>query len=146
MEPHSQPTSNFKTFQGQNSHSTDRRLPEVSDNSIKPPLTVHTPPVEASAASCVSSCTDGTRIRTRKRKSRWDQPGDITTLIPDIALVTNESQQHGQTKNDDMDEDAPPGFSSPVVNRQLLFASTSGDPVKGEDAPAGESWRQRPSV
>ncbi|XP_023731848.1 histone-lysine N-methyltransferase ASHH2 [Lactuca sativa] len=140
MEPHSQPTSNFKTFQGQNSHSTDRRLPEVSDNSIKPPLTVHTPPVEASAASCVSSCTDGTRIRTRKRKSRWDQPGDITTLIPDIALVTNESQQHGQTKNDDMDEDAPPGFSSPVVNRQLLFASTSGDPVKGHLQDRYNSW------
>lgn len=109
------PTSNYKTFQGQNSHSTDRdrRLPEASDK----------PPVEASTASCL----DGARTtRTRKRKSRWDEPGDITA-IPDMLLLsqlkTTESQL-GQTQ--DMDGDAPPGFASPA-NRQLS-ASTSGDP------------------
>lgn len=129
MELH--PTSTFRTFQGQNSHSVDRdrRLPEASDNSIKPPPTVHTPPVEASATSCLSTCTDGTRTRTRKRKSRWDEPGDITIIPDTISQSKANESQLGQTKNEDKDGDAPPGFSSPV-NRQL-FPSTSGKAVKG---------------
>ncbi|KAI3746161.1 hypothetical protein L6452_08584 [Arctium lappa] len=84
--------------------------------------------VEGSAASCLSSCTDDTR--TRKHKSRWDQPGDVK---PDIESPSNNEHrsksgrsqqvnhmvQDERQINNDEDRDAPLGFSSPI-NRQLF--------------------------
>ncbi|KAL8216276.1 hypothetical protein R6Q57_023113 [Mikania cordata] len=84
---------------------------EVADNPIKQSISL----VEGSSASCLSSCTDGTRIR--KRKSRWDQPGEVG---PDIHSPSKKefrsntgASEHHQTKGENMDVDAPPGFSPP---------------------------------
>ncbi|KAK9049221.1 hypothetical protein SSX86_031812 [Deinandra increscens subsp. villosa] len=101
-----QENSNLKSFPLQ-----QRRPTEVADNPIKQSAS----PVEVPSASCLSSCTDGTR--TRKRKSRWDQPGDV---VPDLqSLSTKEfmpntgANEQQQTKSEAMDVDAPPGFCPP---------------------------------
>ncbi|XP_071692179.1 histone-lysine N-methyltransferase ASHH2-like [Rutidosis leptorrhynchoides] len=109
------PSSNFKS-----SHSFNReRWPsEDADNNTKQSLDRNTPPVdtkptEGSSASC-NGPTDPTR--TRKRKSRWDEPGVLE------SLPNKESRL--KTDNADVDGDAPPGFSSPVKR--------SNKPVMGQ--------------
>ncbi|KAI3821314.1 hypothetical protein L1987_08878 [Smallanthus sonchifolius] len=96
-----QQNSNLKSFPLQ-----QRRPSEVADNSIKPSIS----PVEVPS----SSCTD--EARTRKRKSRWDQPGDVG---PDLQSPSkkefrsnNGANEQKQTNGEDMDVDAPPGFST----------------------------------
>ncbi|KAJ9566974.1 hypothetical protein OSB04_002940 [Centaurea solstitialis] len=124
MENQSSPS--FKTVPVQ--HDRDRRPSEVADNCIQQSVSgvdARTS-VEGSAASCLSSCTDGTR--TRKRKSRWDQPGDIESpsnrpKTGGSRQVNHTVQEERQINNDeDGDGDAPPGFSSPI-NRQLFPSS-----------------------
>lgn len=128
-----QGSPNFKTIPVP--HDRDRRPPEVADNCIQQSLSgVDARTVEGSAASCLSSCTDGTR--TRKRKSRWDQPGDIESPSnkehrskSGRSQQVNHMVQEERQINNDEDGDAPPGFSSPI-NRQLFPSnapSTSTD-------------------
>ncbi|KAM0019377.1 putative [histone H3]-lysine(4) N-trimethyltransferase chromatin remodeling SET family [Helianthus debilis subsp. tardiflorus] len=92
-----------------------KRPSEVADNSVKQPISS----VEGPSASCVSSCTDGTRTRTRKRKSRWDQPGDMG---PDLQFPSKKEFRSNTGASDtnredmDVDADAPPGFSPPSTD------------------------------
>ncbi|MFS7988508.1 putative [histone H3]-lysine(4) N-trimethyltransferase [Helianthus anomalus] len=89
-----------------------KRPSEVAYNSAKQPISS----VEGPFAACVSSCTDGTRSRTRKRKSRWDQPGDTR---PDLQFLSKKEFRSNTGASDtnredmDVDADAPPGFSPP---------------------------------
>lgn len=109
-----QQTSNPRSFPLQ--HSLERKPSE--DNSVKQSVTGPKLPVEGSSVSCVSSCADGTRVR--KRKSRWDEPGDIE--YP--SKKDFRSKFSGNEQHENMDVDAPPGFSSPV-NRQLSQSNPS---------------------
>ncbi|KAK1407678.1 hypothetical protein QVD17_39300 [Tagetes erecta] len=104
-----QQNSNLKSFPLQQA-----RPSEAADNSIKQSVS----PVEGPPASCISSCTDAPRIR--KRKSRWDEPGDVG---PDLQSPSkkefrsnNGASEQKQTSGDDMDVDAPPGFCPPSTS------------------------------
>lgn len=154
-----QRVSNFSRSSASRDHSSDLdgKHMEAIDNSFKQSPSSNTPPVdvgnvEGSSAPCASSCiTNGTR--TRKRKSRWDQPADSTSPTnkePRCSLpwshlstqaengeavldhVSSEAKnicQRGETddlldRRQNADEDAPPGFSSPL-NRTLLQSNVS---------------------
>ncbi|KAI7730288.1 hypothetical protein M8C21_003030 [Ambrosia artemisiifolia] len=91
-----------------------KRPSEVADNSVKQSISS----VEGPSASCLSSCTN--RTRTRKRKSRWDQPGDVG---PDLQSPSKKefrpntgASEQQKTNREDMDVDAPPGFSPPSTS------------------------------
>lgn len=109
-----QQNSNFRSLQSQ--QSREIRPCEVADNNIiKRSLgaNTNTPPVvsttlEGSSASCLSSCTDGTRIR--KRKSRWDQPASPSKK----EFRSKLGSENMNNVEGDMDGDAPPGFASPI--------------------------------
>ncbi|XP_076885699.1 histone-lysine N-methyltransferase ASHH2-like [Bidens hawaiensis] len=142
-----QQNSNFKT---KTFPMQQKRPSEVADNLIKQSVTT----VEAPSASCVSSsCTD--RTRTRKRKSRWDQPGDVASDTQFPSKRSNTGQQ--QTDRQDMDVDAPPGFSPPsavmgqpqdryIARLPVAFGlPTSILKNLGEGGPA-ESWVVAPAM
>ncbi|CAL5423731.1 unnamed protein product [Camellia sinensis] len=75
--------------------------------------------VEGGSSSCASGCpTNGTK--TRKRKSRWDQPAveNEPKVQPCSGYVHDISQQMEANRADDggqnlEDDDVPPGFAPP---------------------------------
>ncbi|XP_073119337.1 histone-lysine N-methyltransferase ASHH2 isoform X2 [Henckelia pumila] len=79
-------------------------------------------PISAS----VSSVTDGTK--TRKRKSRWDNPADER---PNPSLRTN-LECDGKLNTDD---DIPPGFSQPC-NGPMFPSDPSSTPIIGQEREA----------
>ncbi|KAL0365915.1 UNVERIFIED_CONTAM: Histone-lysine N-methyltransferase ASHH2 [Sesamum radiatum] len=79
--------------------------------------------LDHSFASSFSSGTNGTR--TRKRKSRWDNPAE-EHLLPKI--MTN-LLGDGKPNND---EDIPPGFSPPCIDSMVPANASSAAPNRQE--------------
>ncbi|XP_075499094.1 histone-lysine N-methyltransferase ASHH2-like isoform X1 [Primulina tabacum] len=77
-------------------------------------------------AATVSSGTDGTK--TRKRKSRWDNPADER---PNPSLKTN-LECDGKLNTDD---DIPPGFSCPC-NGPMVPSDPTSTPIIGQEREA----------
>ncbi|XP_014500972.1 histone-lysine N-methyltransferase ASHH2 isoform X2 [Vigna radiata var. radiata] len=121
-------------------HEQDLRAAEVIDCSQQ---SMHvTTPVDADTQeSCPAHSVDVVEIKgpkKRKRKSRWDQPGESNSLSDAVMSSVGESQN--------IHEDVPPGFSCPLNasslnsgNLVLQNASRSGCP---SDLVVGHSKRK----
>ncbi|KAL6962238.1 hypothetical protein U1Q18_037194 [Sarracenia purpurea var. burkii] len=120
--------SNCNRYSSSFNHWRDSRSTETincSKQSIPPTSSVDAATVEGCSASGSSDCpANGTK--TRKRKSRWDQPAEIKTEVkspqhkePKIqpSFLQNSHNLNGavdQGQNID-EEDVPPGFSPPTA-------------------------------
>ena len=134
--------SNSHSFSASQTHLRDKSTTPMEATDCIKQITAEKVPVDAAMSEgCSASCSSGgttNGIKTRKRKSRWDQPKEekILPILPQMSnsssqpeiseVVLDQSspgtlnrsfQQFDPNRADDgrlnIDEDLPPGFSSP---------------------------------
>ncbi|XP_042059152.1 histone-lysine N-methyltransferase ASHH2-like [Salvia splendens] len=101
----------------------------------KQPVVVSGIETSAPNLSSASGCSNGTNgTRTRKRKSRWDTP-------PEECMHPNIRARLSVDRNQNADNDIPPGFSTPC-NDSIIPATTCSNAISHQER---ETFRKHPS-